>query len=169
LPFTTRTGVTCPFWRGGVDYFAKTQFRPRAETGAVQKSWEYSALQKGLVSPYNPNTMEKERPTFSSPWRKSVIWPRVCYSVGGGRTVRGIEHVQLERRLLSVVGAVIWKWIITGRPGARRRHSASNPKPYIIRLSTKRIDDPAHVIIRNHLLPYRPETCFLGRSAFLPP
>ena len=65
---------------------ALTQLRQPDANGAprpvqCRKCWEYSGLQKGFVSPYNPNAVEDE-PTFRSPLAQDVVWPHGCVQCG---------------------------------------------------------------------------------------
>ena len=67
--------------------------------------WEYSGLQKGFVSPYNPNAVE-ERPTFRSPLAESVVWPHGCVQCGAPPTRFDEVGTFSVNKGLLVVGAV---------------------------------------------------------------
>ena len=70
-----------------------------------RKCWEYSGVQKGFVSPFNPNAVE-ERPTFRSPLAQSVVWPRGCVQCGAEPTRFDEVGTFNVNKGLLVVGAV---------------------------------------------------------------
>jgi hypothetical protein len=70
-----------------------------------RKCWEYSGLQKGFVSPYNPNAVE-EQPTFRSPLAQSVVWPNGCVQCGAAPTRFDEVGTFAVNKGLLVVGAV---------------------------------------------------------------
>jgi len=95
--------------------------------GAVQKMLGVFRPAKGSVST-TTRTRWGERPTiFDRRWRRDE-YARGCVQWGGADTVRGSEHVQLERRLSGGRGVRV-KWIITGRRSRRRRALKSQPDP----------------------------------------
>ena len=75
----------CPFCGAVLDTLPKPDPNGVPRPVQCKKCWEYSGLQKGLVSPYNPNAMEG-RPTFRSPLAQSVLWPRGCVQCGAEPT-----------------------------------------------------------------------------------
>ena len=95
----------CPFCGAALDNLPKPNADGVPRPVQCRKCWEYSGLQKGFVSPYDPNAVE-ERPTFRSPLAQSVVWPRGCVQ-------RGVEPTRFDEvgtfsvnKGLLVVGAV---------------------------------------------------------------
>ena len=77
--------AACPFCGAVLDNLPKPNPDNVPRPVQCKKCWEYSGLQKGSVSPYNPNAME-ERPTFRAPLAQRVVWPRACVQCGAEPT-----------------------------------------------------------------------------------
>jgi hypothetical protein len=75
----------CPFCGAVLDGLPKPNANGVPRRVQCGKCWEYSGLQKGFVSPYNPNAVE-EKPTFRAPLAQSVIWPHGCVQCGAEPT-----------------------------------------------------------------------------------
>jgi hypothetical protein len=75
----------CPFCGEVLDGLPKPNANGVPRPVQCKKCWEYSGLQKGFVSPYNPNALE-EKPTFRAPLAQSVIWPHGCVQCGAQPT-----------------------------------------------------------------------------------
>jgi hypothetical protein len=75
----------CPFCGAALHNLPKPDDNGVPRPVQCRKCWEYSGLQKGFVSPYNPNAIE-ERPTFRSPLAQSVVWPNGCVQCGAAPT-----------------------------------------------------------------------------------
>jgi len=106
IVFTRKDEVSaCPFCGAVLDTLPKPSSDNVPRPVQCKKCWEYSGVQKGSVSPYNPNAME-ERPTFRSPLAQSVIWPRGCAQCGAEPTrFEEVSTSSLNAGFL-VVGAV---------------------------------------------------------------
>src|SRR5229473_2327926 len=75
----------CPFCGEVLDGLPKPNANGVPRRVQCKKCWEYSGLQKGFVSAYNPNALE-EKPTFRAPLAQSVIWPHGCVQCGAEPT-----------------------------------------------------------------------------------
>jgi hypothetical protein len=75
----------CPFCGAVLDGLPKPNANGAPRRVQCGKCWEYSGLQKGFVSPYDPNAVE-EKPTFRAPLAQSVIWPHGCVQCGAEPT-----------------------------------------------------------------------------------
>ncbi|MGB7847509.1 MAG: hypothetical protein WBL63_17990 [Candidatus Acidiferrum sp.] len=95
----------CPFCGATLDILPKPDASGKPIPAQCKKCWEYSGLQKGFVSPYNPNAVE-DRPTFQSPIEQTVLWPRGCAQCGAEPThFEEVGTVSTNKGLL-VVGLV---------------------------------------------------------------
>jgi hypothetical protein len=104
--FGSKDEVTdCPFCGAAVHNLPQPDASGVPLPVQCRKCWEYSGLQKGFVSPYNPNAVE-ERPTFRSPLAQSVIWPRGCVQCGAEPTRFDEVGTFAVNKGLLVVGAV---------------------------------------------------------------
>lgn len=95
----------CPFCGAVMHNLPKPDENGVPKPVQCRKCWEYSGLQKGFVSPYNPNAVE-ERPTFRSPLAESVVWPRGCVQCGAEPTRFDEVGTFNVNKGLLVVGAV---------------------------------------------------------------
>jgi hypothetical protein len=95
----------CPFCGAALDILGSPDPSGAPKPVQCRKCWEYSGLQKGFVSPYNPNALE-ERPTFRSPLAQSVLWPRGCVQCGAEPTRFDEVGTYAVNKGLLVVGAV---------------------------------------------------------------
>jgi hypothetical protein len=95
----------CPFCDATLNILPKPDPSGKPLPVQCQKCWEYSGLQKGFVSPYNPKAVE-DRPTFLSPIEQTVVWPRGC--VQCGETPTRFEEVSTtsSNKGLLAVGVV---------------------------------------------------------------
>jgi hypothetical protein len=75
----------CPFCGAVLDTLPKPNSDNTPRPVQCKKCWEYSGVQKGFASPYNPNAVE-EKPTFRAPLAQSVIWPHGCVQCGAEPT-----------------------------------------------------------------------------------
>jgi hypothetical protein len=75
----------CPFCGAVLDTLPKPNANGVPRPVQCKKCWEYSGVQKGFVSAYNPNALE-ERPTFRAPLAQSVVWPNGCVQCGAEPT-----------------------------------------------------------------------------------
>jgi hypothetical protein len=75
----------CPFCGEVLDTLPKPSSDNAPRPVQCKKCWEYSGVQKGFVSAYNPNAVE-ERPTFRAPLAQSVVWPHGCVQCGAEPT-----------------------------------------------------------------------------------
>jgi hypothetical protein len=75
----------CPFCGATLTILPKPDPSGKPLPVQCKKCWEYSGLQKGFVSPYNPNAVE-DRPTFLSPIQQIALWPRGCVQCGEAPT-----------------------------------------------------------------------------------
>jgi hypothetical protein len=75
----------CPFCGEVLDGLPKPNANGVPRRVQCRKCWEYSGLQKGFVTPYNPNALE-EKPAFRAPLAQSVIWPHGCVQCGAEPT-----------------------------------------------------------------------------------
>ena len=94
-----------PVLRAALDNLPKPNADGVPRPVQCRKCWEYSGLQKGFVSPYNPNAVE-ERPTFRSPLAQNVVWPRGCVQCGVEPTRFDEVGTFSVNKGLLVVGAV---------------------------------------------------------------
>ena len=95
----------CPFCGAPLQNLPKPDAKGQPRPVQCRKCWEYSGLQKGFVSPYNPNAVE-ELPTFRSPLAQSVVWPNGCVQCGAEPTrFEEVSTFSVNKGLL-VVGAV---------------------------------------------------------------
>jgi hypothetical protein len=97
--------ASCPFCGAALDNLPKPNADGVPRPVQCKKCWEYSGLQKGFVSPYNPNGVE-ERPTFRSPLAQTVVWPRGCVQCGAEPTRFDEVGTFNVNKGLLVVGAV---------------------------------------------------------------
>jgi hypothetical protein len=95
----------CPFCGAALHNLPKPDANGAPRPVQCRKCWEYSGLQKGFVSPYNPNAVE-ERPTFRSPLAQSVVWPDGCVQCGVPPTRFDEVGTFAVNKGLLVVGAV---------------------------------------------------------------
>jgi hypothetical protein len=95
----------CPFCGAALHNLPKPDANGVPKPVQCRKCWEYSGLQKGLVSPYNPNAVE-ERATFRSPLAQSVVWPHGCVQCGAPPTRFDEVSTFAVNKGLLVVGAV---------------------------------------------------------------
>ena len=95
----------CPFCGAVLDNLPKPNSDNVPRPVQCKKCWEYSGVQKGFVTPYNPNAME-ERPTFRSPLAQSVVWPNGCVQCGAEPTRFDEVGTYNVNKGLLVVGAV---------------------------------------------------------------
>jgi hypothetical protein len=106
IVFTRKDEVSaCPFCGAVLDTLPKPAASGAARPVQCKKCWEYSGVQKGFVSAYNPNAVE-ERPTFRAPLAQTVVWPRGCVQCGAEPTrFEEVSTSSLNAGFL-VVGAV---------------------------------------------------------------
>ena len=106
LIFGSRDDVSdCPFCGAAIDILPKPDAGGKPVPVQCKKCWEYSNVQQGFVSPYNPNAVE-DRPTFRSPIDQTVIWPRGCVQCGAPPTrFEEVSAIGTNKGLL-VVGVV---------------------------------------------------------------
>lgn len=95
----------CPFCGAALHNLPEADPNGVPKPVQCRKCWEYSGLQKGFVSPYNPNAVE-ERPTFRSPLAQSVVWPNGCVQCGATPTRFDEVGTFAVNKGLLVVGAV---------------------------------------------------------------
>jgi hypothetical protein len=95
----------CPFCGAALHNLPQPDASGAPKPVQCRKCWEYSGLQKGFVSPYNPNAVE-ERPTFRSPLAQSVVWPNGCVQCGAPPTRFDEVGTFAVNKGLLVVGAV---------------------------------------------------------------
>jgi hypothetical protein len=95
----------CPFCGAAIHNLPQPDANGVPKPVQCRKCWEYSGLQKGFVSPYNPNAVE-ERPTFRSPLAQSVVWPNGCVQCGATPTRFDEAGTFAVNKGLLVVGAV---------------------------------------------------------------
>jgi hypothetical protein len=95
----------CPFCGAAIHNLPQPDASGAPKPVQCRKCWEYSGLQKGFVSPYNPNAVE-ERPTFRSPLAQSVVWPNGCVQCGAEPTRFEEVGTFAVNKGLLVVGAV---------------------------------------------------------------
>ena len=104
--FGSKDEVTdCPFCGAPIHHLPQADASGVPKPVQCRKCWEYSGLQKGFVSPYNPNAVE-ERPTFRSPLAQSVVWPNGCVQCGAAPTRFDEVGTFAVNKGLLVVGAV---------------------------------------------------------------
>ena len=104
--FGSKDEVTdCPFCGAAIHNLAQPDANGVPKPVQCRKCWEYSGLQKGFVSPYNPNAVE-EQPTFRSPLAQSVVWPNGCVQCGAVPTRFDEVGTFAVNKGLLVVGAV---------------------------------------------------------------
>ena len=104
--FSSNDEVTdCPFCGSAIHILPQPDANGVPKPVQCRKCWEYSGLQKGFVSPYNPNAVE-ERPTFRSPLAQSVVWPNGCVQCGAEPTRFDEVGTFAVNKGLLVVGAV---------------------------------------------------------------
>jgi hypothetical protein len=95
----------CPFCGAALTQLRQPDANGNPRPVQCRKCWEYSGLQKGFVSPYNPNAVE-DQPTFRSPLAQGVVWPRGCVQCGVEPTrFDEVSTFNVSKGLL-VVGAV---------------------------------------------------------------
>jgi len=95
----------CPFCGAALHNLPQPDPNGVPKPVQCRKCWEYSGLQKGFVSPYNPNAVE-EQPTFRSPLAQSVVWPNGCAQCGASPTRFDEVGTFAVNKGLLVVGAV---------------------------------------------------------------
>jgi hypothetical protein len=95
----------CPFCGAALHNLPKPDANGVPKPVQCRKCWEYSGLQKGFVSPYNPNAVE-ERPTFRSQLAHSVLWPNGCVQCGAEPTRFDEVGTYAVNKGLLMVGAV---------------------------------------------------------------
>ena len=95
----------CPFCGAALHNLPQPDANGVPKPVQCRKCWEYSGLQKGFVSPYNPNAVE-EQPTFRSPLAQSVVWPSGCVQCGAAPTRFDEVGTFAVNKGLLVVGAV---------------------------------------------------------------
>jgi hypothetical protein len=95
----------CPFCGAALHNLPQPDANGVPKPVQCRKCWEYSGLQKGFVSPYNPNAVE-ERPMFRSPLAPSVVWPNGCVQCGAEPTRFDEVSTFAVNKGLLVVGAV---------------------------------------------------------------
>jgi hypothetical protein len=104
--FGSKDEVTdCPFCGAAIHNLPQPDANGVPKPVQCKKCWEYSGLQKGFVSPYNPNAVE-ERPAFRSPLAQSVVWPNGCVQCGAEPTRFDEVGTFAVNKGLLVVGAV---------------------------------------------------------------
>jgi len=95
----------CPFCGAPLVNLPTPDANGKPKAVQCRKCWEYSGLQKGFLSPYNPTAVE-ETPTFRSPLAQSVIWPNGCVHCGAPPTRFDEVGTFSVNKGLLVVGAV---------------------------------------------------------------
>lgn len=106
----------CPFCGATMDILPKPDPSGKPLPVQCKKCWEYSGLQKGFVSPYNPNAVE-DRPTFQSPIQQSVIWPRGCVQCGAEPTrFEEVGTISANKGLLAVGVLRVSSFKLNGAP-----------------------------------------------------
>jgi hypothetical protein len=95
----------CPFCGAALHNLPQPDASGVPKPVQCRKCWEYSGLQKGFVSPYDPNAVE-ERPTFRAPLAQNVVWPNGCVQCGADPTRFDEVGTFAVNKGLLVVGAV---------------------------------------------------------------
>ena len=106
----------CPFCGATLDVLPKPDPSGKPLPVQCKKCWEYSGLQKGFVSPYDPNALE-DRPTFLSPIEQITIWPSGCVQCGSAPTrFEEVGTISSNKGLLAVGVVKVSSFKLKARP-----------------------------------------------------